>query len=97
MLVKSLYNEVAKDLGISMERVRMIYSAYWNCIRDGIKALDIHDDMGIRDFEGNKYGFYITKVGRLYCDYRTYKAKNKRLNELKERRNAENNKSKTDV
>ena len=49
MLVKSLYKDVAKDLGISKERVQMLYSAYWNCIKEGLKALDIHDNMGIED------------------------------------------------
>lgn len=97
MLVKSLYKDVAKDLGISKERVQMLYSAYWNCIKEGLKALDIRDNMGIEDFAGNRYGYYVAKIGRLYCDYRTYKAKNRRLNELKERKNAENNKSETDV
>ena len=82
---------------ISSDRVSMIYSAYWNCIRDGIKALDIHDGMSLEDFKGHKYGFYIQKVGRLYCDYGTYKKRNSKLLELKRRKDAKNNKDKADV
>lgn len=97
MRVRNLYSEVAKELGISRDRVSMIYSAYWNCIRDGLKALDLHDGMDKGDFEGKKYGFYIQKVGRLYCDYPTYRARNRKLMRIKEKRNAEDNKHQADV
>lgn len=88
MRVQNLYNSVAKELGTSRERVRMLYSAYWNFIKDGIKELEIHDGMSTEDFTGKKYGFFIQKVGRLYCDYGTYKRKNNRLLKLKDKKHA---------
>lgn len=95
MKVTTLYSKVGKELGISRERVSMIYSAYWNFIREGIKFLDIHDGMTKEDFKKKKYGFRMSKVGVLYCDYRTYKSRNKKL--LNTKRNAEHNKSEADV
>lgn len=89
MKVNSIYNQVAKELGIPKERVRMIYSAYWNCIKDGIKSFDLHDGMTKEDFEGKRYGYFIQKVGKLYCDYSVYKRKNNKL--LNSRKNAEDN------
>lgn len=97
MTVKTLYKKVAKELGTTEDRVQMIYSAYWNCIRDGLKALDIHDDMSRDDFVGNKYGYFIQKVGRLYCDFKTYRRRNSRLIKVKARRNAEDKENKADV
>lgn len=97
MTVKTLYKKVAKELGTTEDRVQMIYSAYWNCIKDGLKNLDIHDGMTKSDFEGNKYGYFIYKVGRLYCDYKVYKVKNERLQKLKDKKHAENNEDKANV
>lgn len=95
MKVTSLYSQVAKELGISRERVSMIYSAYWNCIKDGIKSFDLHNGMTKEDFEGKRYGYFIQKVGKLYCDYPAYRRRNNKL--LNSKRNAEDNKGEADV
>lgn len=94
MKVQNLYNSVGKELGISRERVRMLYSGYWNFIKEGIKNLDIHNEMNWDDFNDKKYGFYIQGIGRLYCDYSRYKSQNIKL--IK-RRNAKHNKDKASV
>lgn len=97
MKVRSLYRSVAKDLGIPEKRVSMIYTAYWNCIKEGIKSLDIHNGMTRDDFVGNKYGFVVQKIGRLYCDYKRYKSRNNKLLNLVNRRDAEDNKDTPNV
>ena len=72
MRVSKLYPKVAKELGISEDRVREIYQAYWKFYLDKVRELPLKDGMTQEDFNGLKSGFHIQKIGKFYCNYKTY-------------------------
>lgn len=72
MRVSNLYPEVAKELGMSEARVRDIYQAYWQFYIDKVRELPIREGMTQEDFKGLKSGFHIQKIGKFFCNYKTY-------------------------
>lgn len=77
---KDIFNEVAKELGISYKDVEYAYKSYYHFIVDTIKEFDFNDNILTKEeFNALKKSFNIPSLGKIYAPYDKY-AGLKRMN-----------------
>lgn len=80
---KQIYNEVASELDMPVETVKLAYESYWYFIRNKIKELPLKDDLTKEEFDKLKVNFNIPSLGKLGCSYEHYLGMKKRQEYLK--------------
>lgn len=86
---KKTYEKVAKDLGFSEKLVEEVYQNYWKCIKENIEKIPLNDDISEEEFKKYPTVFGITRIGKIYCLYDSYKKKRDFYNKLKKKEDEE--------
>jgi len=68
------YKEIANDLGLSESDVKDVFKYTWEFIRNKIESLPLKGDLTEEEFNKLKTTFMLPEIGKLGCDYNTYKS-----------------------
>lgn len=78
---KEIYEQVAKELGLSYKEVEEAYKSYYHFIVKTIKEMDLNnrETMSKEEFNSFQKSFNLPSLGKLYASYDKY-AGLKRMN-----------------
>lgn len=88
MTQQQIYEEVAKELNLSVDMVKYTYYNYWKYIRTIISGLPLKDsNFTEEEFNSLPTCFNIPSLGKLHCTYPRYKNMKLRLQIIKQLKN----------
>ena len=95
LIYEKVVAEVADSLGLSKRLVDRAYRSYWRVVREHISSLPLKEDLSDEEFAKLQPNVNIPSIGKLYVTaekYRWLKDKFKQIRQIRENRNAEDNK-----
>ena len=69
----NIYKEIADDLGLTESDVKDVFKYTWEFIRNKIESLPLKEDLTEEEFNKLKTTFMLPEIGKLGCEYNTYK------------------------
>lgn len=70
----NIYREIAEDLGLNESDVKDVFRLTCEFIRNKIESLPLMEDLTEEEFNKLKTTFVLPEIGKLGCDYNTYKS-----------------------
>lgn len=67
--MKNLYKEIADEMNIPVEVVKLAYTSYWKFIKNTIQELPLKEDLSEEEFSRLRTNFNIVSLGKLSCTY----------------------------
>jgi hypothetical protein len=89
-----IYKEIASDLGLNESDIKDVFKYTWEFIRKKIEELPLKEDLTEEEFNNLKTTFMLPEIGKLGCDYNTYRSIRKSYL-LKQKSNVENDECET--
>ena len=89
-MIKDIYLDVSRILGIPPNVIEKVYKAYWLYIKTTIQALPLKEALTEEEFSKLRTNFNIPSLGKLSCTLDKYKGTKKRFKLIEKLRNAEN-------
>lgn len=68
-----IFKEIANDLGLNESDVKDVFKYTWEFIRSKIEDLPLKSDLTEEEFNKLKTTFVLPEIGKLGCEYNTYK------------------------
>lgn len=70
MSYQEILKEVAIELNLPVEVVKLAYESYWDFIRRTITSLPLKEPLNEEDFSKLRTNFNIPSLGKLTCTYK---------------------------
>lgn len=90
MIYSNILNQVAQELNIPFEVVKLVYQSQWKFIRESIKSLPLKQDLSEQEFNKLRTNFNIPSIGKLACTYKRYLGIKKQFKIFKQLQNVQN-------
>lgn len=83
----TVYEEIAAEMNLPVEVVKLAYTSYWRFIRHTIEVLPLRNNLSEDEFNQLKTNFNIPSLGKLNCTYDRYDGVNKKFRYIRELKN----------
>lgn len=90
MIYSDILKQVASELNLPLEVVKLAYESQWKFIRESIKALPLKQDLSEEEFNKLRTNFNVPSLGKLACTYKRYRGVKKQFKVFKELQNVQN-------
>ena len=68
-----IFKELSQDLGLNESDIRDVYKFTFEFIKNTIESLPLMSELTEDEFKKMKTTFILPELGKLGCDYKTYK------------------------
>ena len=89
-MYSDIFKQVAEELNLPLEVVKLAYKSQWEFIRESIKKLPLKQELNEEEFSKLRTNFNVPSIGKLSCTYKRYQGVKKQFKVFKELQNVQN-------
>lgn len=65
----NIYEQVAKEVGLTPKQIKHLYTEYWRFIKNNIQQLPLKENITEEEFNKLNTNYNISSLGHLTCSY----------------------------